>query len=506
MHLSFCWEIFLKKILFINPSLRLHSDTKFLPVGIASVMTFLDERQIDFDFFDIDIDDIEDSEIESFLEKNRYDIILSGSIVTHYKWMKWLCKKVRHFNRKSKIIIGNSVSGSIPELFLKNSDSDFAIIGEGEVTSYELIMRLLKNEDWSDLHGIAFKDKTGKIKINPKRKSMKKLDDFPMINWEFFKTERYFEKSYAAAKALDDKKVRVMPVVTARGCAFRCTFCHFVFWNDPYRYRSPDHIIAEIKRNIEMYGCNYISFWDDLSFASLPQAERFADAIIDSGLKFYWSAAVRVDLFGNPKNNVQRRIEVAKKFKEAGCMSLGFSLESANEKILEMMNKRIHAQYFIDQVKILDEVGITSMISIVFGYPIETERSIKETFDMCLKANIYPSIGYLLPLPETGMYKYAIDHNYITDENRYLDSITERQDLCLNMTSLSDDKIRNLIADGAQELNESLKLGLKKNTLLKTGGYNKHTQKKKLKRFKREKNSLILNYNESEFETEIIQS
>ena len=109
-----------------------------------------------------------------------------------------------------------------------------------------------------------------------------------------------------------------------------------------------------------------------MSFASLPQAERFADAIIDSGLKFNWSAAVRVDLFGHTKHTFERRVDVAKKFKKAGCVSLGFSLESANKQILEMMNKRIEAQYFLNQVKLLDEIGITSMISVVFGYPIET--------------------------------------------------------------------------------------------------------------------------------------
>ena len=79
---------------------------------------------------------------------------------------------------------------------------------------------------------------------------MKKLDEFPMINWDKFDTEKYFTKSYAGAHAINDKQVRVMPVVTARGCAFRCTFCHFVFWNDPYRYRSPENIICELKRNI----------------------------------------------------------------------------------------------------------------------------------------------------------------------------------------------------------------------------------------------------------------
>ena len=54
---------------------------------------------------------------------------------------------------------------------------------------------------------------------------------------------------------------------------------------------------------------------------------------------------------------------------------------------------------------------------------------------MCFEANIYPSMGYLLPLPSTGMYEYAKEHGYITDDDKYLDSITERQDLCVNMTT-----------------------------------------------------------------------
>lgn len=464
-------------------------------------MAYLKHLNIEFDLLDIDIDDIEDDQVEIYLDKNRYDIFLTGSIVTHYKWMKWLTKKIRQFNPKGVIIVGNSVAGSIPELFLTNSEADIAVMGEGEITCSEIILRLLKGETWDDLPGIAFKkNKTNSIKVNERRKSLKRLDEFPMINWDVFNTEKYFDKSYAAARGIDEEKTRVMPVVTARGCAFRCTFCHFVFWNDPYRYRSPGNIIAEIKRNIDQYNCNYINFWDDLSFASLPQAERFADAIIASGLKFSWSAAVRVDLFGHTKHLYSRRLKVAQKFKEAGCLSLGFSLESANKQILEMMNKRIEAKYFLDQVRLLDEVGITSMISVVFGYPIETPKTIKETFDMCLEAKIYPSMGYLLPLPSTGMYDYAKNNGFITDEDAYLDSITERQDLCLNMTKMSDEKVRTLIAEGAEQVNAKLKIGLEKANLLKTGGYNKHTQKKKLKKFKRDKNSLILNYSEAQFE------
>ena len=494
----------MKKILFVNPSLRLNSPTKFLPVGIASVMTYLDHHNIDFDFLDIDINELEDEQIEAYLENNRYDIVLSGSIVTHYKWMKWLTNTVRKYNKNSIIIIGNSVAGSIPKLFLEHSSADIAILGEGEITCLEVIKFIIAgNDGWDKIDGLAYKDRNGRVVVNNNRKGHKKLDDFPMINWDKFDTEKYFQKSYAAAKAIDDQKVRVMPVVTARGCAFRCTFCHFVFWNDPYRYRSPGNILAEIKRNIDVYGCNYISFWDDLSFASLAQAERFADAILASGLKFNWSAAVRVDLFGNPKHDLHRRLDVARKFKASGCQSLGFSLESANSEILKMMNKRIEGQYFIDQVELLDQVGITSMISVVFGYPIETRETIAETFDMCLKAKVYPSIGYLLPLPATGMYDHALKHGFIKNEDKYLDSITERQDLCLNMTKMGDDEVKNFIAEGAEKLNAELKIGLDSSKLLKTGGYNKHTNKQKLKKLTREKNSLILNYNEAEFEADL---
>ena len=88
----------MKNILFVNPSLRLNSQTKFLPVGIASVMTFLSKHSIEFDFLDIDINDLGDNNVEEFLASHSYDIILSGSIVTHYKWMKWFVDIARIYN------------------------------------------------------------------------------------------------------------------------------------------------------------------------------------------------------------------------------------------------------------------------------------------------------------------------------------------------------------------------------------------------------------------------
>lgn len=502
------------KYLFINPSLRRGSPTKYLPVGVGAVMTYLKERGYDFDFLDVDIDDLDDRTVEEYLASNRYDVVLAGCIVTHYKWMKWLTRTVKKHHPDTKIVIGNSVAGSIPDVFLRHSAADVAVIGEGEVSTHEVLEAFLKGSDLRGIEGIAYVDNGGNVVKNPPRKAVKSIDELPVIDWDLFNVGKYFEKSYAGAEGLvfdDGYRPKVMPVTSARGCVFRCTFCHFVFWDDPYRYRSPQSILGEIGRNIDKYGANYINFWDDLSFGSLRQAERLADAIIASGLKFNWNAAVRVDLFGNPKYPYSRRRDIAEKFKEAGCLNLGFSLESGSQDILNMMNKKIEAAYFYDQVEILRDVGITSSTSVVFGYPIETPETIRETFAMCLKAGVYPSIGFLLPLPATGMYQYAKEHGHITDDDAFLDSITERQDLCLNMTSMTDAEVMSLIKEGASELNRMLELGLSDATLIRTGGYRRHTKKTASENrplldpdnLKRNENDVSFNYSQATFSIDL---
>ncbi|MFN0161675.1 MAG: B12-binding domain-containing radical SAM protein [Burkholderiales bacterium] len=503
------------KLCFVNPSLRPGSATKYLPVGVAAVMTAVRRAGYEFDLLDIDIDDLDDAQVEEHFRRKAYDVVLAGSIVTHYKWMKWLTRTVKRFQPACRVVVGNSVGGSVPEVFLRNSAVDVVIIGEGEFSCIETLDAWRDGGDLAAVKGIAFLDGQGRFVQTPKRPACK-IDELPMVDWSFFDVERYFQKSYAGADGLifdENNLPRVMPVATARGCVFRCTFCHFVFWDDPYRYRSPENILAEIRRNIEKYQVNFINFWDDLSFASLRQAERMADAILASGLKFYWNAAVRTDLFGKDKFSYAERLAVARKLRESGCVNVGFSLESGNQAILDMMEKKVSADNFKEQTRVLNEAGISSSISVVFGYPIETADTIRETFEQCLDVGIYPSIGYLLPLPYTKMYEYARQHGHIVDENAYLDGITERQDFCLNMTSMPTEEIEGLIKHYAGELNRMLKLGLSEGRLLRTGGYmyqksESAANPRKLldpDNLKRQQNDVSLNYSQAVFKMEFVK-
>ena len=331
------------KLLFVNVCLRPDGFTKVLPVGLASVMTYFETKEYDFTLLDIDINEYDDVYVENYIKNNHFDIILTGTIVTHYKWIKWFVNMAKTQQPNSKIIVGNSVAGSIPKLFLEKTKCDIVVIGEGEITAYEAVEAIRLEKDLKNVQGIAFRDNQGNVIKNEPRKAAN-IEDFPNINWDYFDVERYLaQPDPLPDKNISPEDMRFMPVITARGCAFSCSFCHFVFWDDPYRNRKPKSVLGEIKQLQEKYNAKFINFWDDLSFASAIQVDKFCDAVIASGLKFKWVASVRVDLFSRGRLEGINALRVAKKMKEAGCYTVGFALESGNKEILKMMNKEIEA-------------------------------------------------------------------------------------------------------------------------------------------------------------------
>ena len=111
------------------------------------------------------------------------------------------------------------------------------------------------------------------------------------------------------------------------------------------------------------------------------------------------------------------------------------------------------------------------------------------------------------------IYEYARDNHLFTDEDKFLDSITEHQDLCINMTQLETDAILGAIEQGAATLNKESKLGLDEKSLIKIGGYQKHSTKNKnenkfvkSRELKRNQNDFSFNYSQAVFKKSEHQS
>jgi|TARA_B100001971_G_scaffold178408_1_gene173305 radical SAM superfamily enzyme YgiQ (UPF0313 family) len=277
------------KILFLNPSLRPGSVHVFLPVGLGYVMTYVKKHGYSFDLLDIDIANYSNAYVEKYFIKNKFDVICMGSIVTHYKWIKWCINTIKKYQPEATVIVGNSVGGSIPEVLFQTTKVDIVVYGEAEVTMKELFDAIKLNKSFGNIveprveiphtnkgypstikglgiPGIIYRTKNNLIVNNGKRKAVKKIDDFPFPNWDLFDVETYIRigRNHQGSNSWFYKPEETisMPINTARGCIFKCTFCHYAFWHDPYRHRSAENVIAEIKQNQKKYNANYFNFWD----------------------------------------------------------------------------------------------------------------------------------------------------------------------------------------------------------------------------------------------------
>ena len=457
------------RVLMINIPLRPDSSRKHFPIGLSYVASSAKRAGYEVDILDLDAHARPTGEVADFISKGQYSVIGMGCIVTGYRHIKALSTLIKEVNPDTLIVAGNSVASSIPEILLSRTKVDIVVLGEGDETFPDLLEAISSGRDLSTVEGIAFRQ-DGRLFKTPDRPLITNIDSIPHPFWDMFDMECYIDNMSKNANEplppIDRAEIRAFNINTARGCPFRCSFCYHVFFGKKYRWRSPKSIIEEMRFLNSKYGTNLFSFHDELTFFSAEQANEFASALLDSALKVYYIADCRSGIFYKDEH-----VEVARKLKGSGCLSLSYSLESASPEILKWMNKKLTAEQFSRQREILKRAGLASLTSLVIGYPNETKETIEMTFQCCLDNGIYPSAGYLLPQPGTPMYDYAIEKGFITDEEEYLMAMGDRQDLRVNMTAMSDEELETLIGDGLKRINDALGIGLSSGQLLKTGHY-----------------------------------
>ena len=455
------------KVLLITISLRPNSLKIIFPIGPGYIATAIHDAGHDLTIYDLDALRPSDEEIEKYIKNVKCDVVAMGCMVTGYRYVKKLCQIIKKYH-KVPIIVGNSVATSIPETLLSKTKADIGVVGEGDVTIVDLLKALDEKTPLGNVKGIFFR-KGKKVVFTPDREIIPDLSVLPMIKYELFDMKIYLDRcrtNVTEPYPIEYGKIKALPVNTARGCIFNCTFCYHVFKMKRYRTRPIAKICEEIKHLQDKYGVNYIQFFDELTLYSKVQALEFAEGIIKSGLKFWWNADCRAGLFK------EGDLDLALKLKEAGCQALGYSLESADKDILKDMNKFITVDQFETQTRILQKAGIMTMTSIVIGYPKETVETIQKTFDVCYELGIYPSTGYLLPQPKTVMYEYAKKKGLIKDEEEYVLKIGDRQDYTINLTDhLTRKQMETAVKRNLKRLATKMKLGLDEKNLLKTGHY-----------------------------------
>lgn len=415
------------------------------PMGLAYIAAALKKAGHEVVIYNQDQRHYPESYLTEYLNRNRFDTVGLGVIGGYYQYRKLLeiSDAVNSVHDRPFYILGGHGPAPEPEYFLGKTGADVIIIGEGDITVVDLLDAIDNKRSLSSVDGIAYLD-GGLLVQTKQRELIKDLDTVPLPAWELFSMDYY---SLIRLPHIENHE-RAFPVLSGRGCPFRCNFCYRM--DKGFRPRSPESIIEEIKILQKDYGVAYIEFYDELLMSSAERTVTLCEAFLDAGLKMKWSCNGRLN-FAKP--------DVLKVMKKAGCAFINYGIESMDDKILKVMNKNLTTDQIIRGIEATLAEGISPGFNIIFGNIGETAEILQKGVDFLLKYDDHSQLRTIRPVtpyPGCDLYYYAIEKGLLKDcADFYENKHTNSDLLSVNFTDLTDEEFYRVLFEANKALLEN---------------------------------------------------
>ncbi|GEM_PF-2750858 len=227
-------------------------------------------------------------------------------------------------------------------------------IGEGEETLREIVKYYQEKSNKLETVPGTVTNFSGHILHNPPRELIMDLNALPFPDF----------------RDIPKKKYGAIAIQTSRGCVARCAFCDETIYWSKYRWRKPEKVVKEIEFQSQRYGTTNFRFHDSLINGSPKHLEELCDLLKEKNLHITWGGNARV-------NGLTE--ELINKMSESGCKYLLFGIESASQKILDDMRKKITIEEIISALKICQSAGIWTHTHWMTGFPTERWEDVEQT-------------------------------------------------------------------------------------------------------------------------------
>jgi radical SAM superfamily enzyme YgiQ (UPF0313 family) len=182
----------------------------------------------------------------------------------------------------------------------------------------------------------------------------------------------------------------------------------------PYRLRSPENVIAELRYLHNKYHFKNIIFWDDTFTINKKWVMRFCDLYEAENFGATISANSRADIICNNEEMIARLASIGLNWFIVG-------LESGSQRLLDFIKKGTTVEQNKQAVDLCRKYGISTYATIMYGLPTETKEESLATYNMVQDINpAYTMVFWFIPIPGTEIYKYCVDNDLI------LEGVSER--------------------------------------------------------------------------------
>lgn len=365
------------KIVLINPPHPYLADQKRnQPLGIMYLAAMLEKEN-----YDVQLVDLCNTDEEDWIKKiPDADIFGIGSTTLDYIRSIKIAKKLKE-NYKCIIVLGGAHATSVPRTI--DSIFDKVIIGEGERAFLDLL-KDCENENH------CYKNNTNRYKKFYQREQIEDIDAIP------FPARHLLPLDSIVNYNLVEKGKAATSLITSRGCNYNCFFCGSkTMWGQKVRFRSADNVIQELKQIIHDYEVYYFRFHDDTMTLNKKRLLELCKKM--EPLNIHWRAHTRVD---------RSDMETLVAMKKAGCIELGFGMESASQEVLDLNNKKITIEEARFAIKNAKKVGLKVRLFFVVGLPGETKGTVKKNIEFI--EDVQPDgvdISTFVPFPGCEIYE-----------------------------------------------------------------------------------------------------
>ena len=366
------------------------------------------------------------------VKNEKIDIVALGGGSPYYRYFEQLISMCKAAGAIT--VIGGYIVDSLPEIVAKNIGADYCIAGEGEYTFVKLVNALMKGKDVDKICGLYYMN-DGKLVITSAPECVPDLDKLPFVDGDL----THLDYSLGIDPTLY--------LIASRSCPYQCTFCYHLK-GAGYRQKSLNYFFSELDYYLNNYGAKIktLMIIDEMFAMNKSRLLDFCSRIKKYNLPFWVS--MRVD-------SVDEESLIA--LKEAGAFLVSYGLESASNKVLSSMNKKITIEQAKEAFKLTAKHGLKIQANIIIGDIDDDLETIKESENFFWKhASEYDlNIHMIMTLPGTRLYKYAIEKGIISDELAFLKSGCP----IINVSKLSDN-FHTLLSDkyGGYQISKDIRM------------------------------------------------
>ncbi|PIQ97223.1 MAG: radical SAM protein [Nitrospinae bacterium CG11_big_fil_rev_8_21_14_0_20_56_8] len=298
-------------------------------------------------------------------------IIHVGQMIPALTLARLLRKRHPHLH----LVIGGSVFARHQDI-LEGKQALFEnffhsiILFEGEYPLEQLIRHLQEGKSLHTVPNLIFLE-DGKIVRNAKAKSLP-YEQLARPTFDNLPLGKYL------------MPYPVLPYMASRGCYWgKCTFCtHSFIYDSYYRKENEARVAEDLGYLGQRYGTRYFTFSDE---AISPNAfSRMSKAILSQKVDMRALGMLKFE-----SSDVETSTLFDDMFR-AGFIMLFFGLESANDRILSLIDKGCDQETEERVLKNSSDAGIWNHLYLFFGFPTETRKEAEDT------------IGFTAAHSETG--------------------------------------------------------------------------------------------------------